>query len=200
MKNVQFNERYKTGNIPWNLGRADFNLCDIVLNFPIYKCNVLDIGCGTGDNAIWLAKQGFTVTGIDSAEVAINMANEKTRKANLGCSYLVSEFPKKKIQGGPFQFIFDRGCFHTVDIAKKRKNFAKYVFSNLDKKGIWLSLIGNADEIREPDTHGPPQRSAQEIVLAVESYFEILLLKSGYFDTDHERANRAWICLMKRRE
>ena len=59
------------------------------------------------------------------------------------------------------------------------------------------SLIGNADERR--DSSGPPQRSALDIVSAVENSFEILLLAAGHFDTNRTTAHRNWICLLKKR-
>ena len=68
---------------------------------------------------------------------------------------------------------------------------------NLEAGGLWFSLLGNADEKR----HGPgaPQRSAREIVNAVEPYFEILSLVSGYFESHRPDPPRAWICLMRNR-
>jgi len=60
-----YRARYQSGDIPWDVGRADFNLIDVVTQKPIPSCKALDIGCGTGDNSIWLARNGFKVTGTD---------------------------------------------------------------------------------------------------------------------------------------
>jgi len=60
----RYRERYKSGDTPWDIGRPDFNLVEIVTQKPILSCKALDIGCGTGDNAIWLARRrcgGFRV-------------------------------------------------------------------------------------------------------------------------------------------
>ena len=72
-----YKTRYESGRTPWDLGRPDFNLIETVTNFPIPSCKALDIGCGTGDNSIWLAQQGFSVTGTDVADVALTKAREK---------------------------------------------------------------------------------------------------------------------------
>jgi SAM-dependent methyltransferase len=164
---------------------------------PIKPCNAVDIGCGTGDNAIWLSQQGFHVLGIDTSELAIERAKEKTLKANANCSFLVSNILTSQFEGALFGFAFDRGCFHVLDSDQERKTYAESVNRHLEKDGLWLSLIGNADEQRQ--SPGPPQRSARDIVNAVEPYFEILSLVSGHFGANRPNPPRAWICLMRKR-
>jgi SAM-dependent methyltransferase len=157
----------------------------------------LDIGCGTGDNALWLSQQNFQVSGIDTSEIAIEKAKEKALKANVGCAFMVSDILTSHIDGAPFGFAFDRGCFHTLSSDKERKNFAENVSGHLENDGLWLSLLGNADEQRRAP--GPPQRTARDIVNAVEPYFEILSLVSGSFGSNRPNPPRAWVCLMRKR-
>ena len=64
----RFKKRYKTGHTPWDIGKPDFNLTETVTKTPIENCKALDIGCGTGDNSIWLAQKQFQVTGTDISE------------------------------------------------------------------------------------------------------------------------------------
>jgi SAM-dependent methyltransferase len=194
----RFKERYKTGNIPWDIGKPDFNLIETVTKIPIESCKALDIGCGTGDNSIWLAQKQLQVTGTDVSEIAIEKAKEKALKNNVKCTFLVVDFFKSRIEGAPFGFVFDRGCFHTFDSNKERKKFAKNVASNLEKNGLWLSLIGSADERRQGP--GPPQRTANDIVAAVEPYFEILSLFSSHFDSNRQNPPKCWVCLMQKRD
>lgn len=194
----RFKERYKTGNTPWDIGKPDFNLIENVTKIPIKSCKVLDIGCGTGDNSIWLAQKQFQVTGTDVSEIAIEKAKEKALKNDVKCTFLVVDFFKNRIEGAPFGFVFDRGCFHTLDSNKERKRFAKKVSSNLEKDGLWLSLIGSADERRQGP--GPPQRTANDIVAAAESFFKILSLYSSHFDSNRQDPPRCWVCLMQKRD
>ena len=194
----RFKERYKTGNIPWDIGKPDFNLIETVTKIPIESCKALDIGCGTGDNSIWLAQKQFQITGTDVSEIAIEKAKEKALKNNAKCTFLVVDFFKSRIEGAPFGFVFDRGCFHTFDSNKERKKFSKNVASNLEKNGLWLSLIGSADERRKGP--GPPQRTANDIVAAVEPYFEILSLFSSHFDSNRQNPPKCWVCLMQKRD
>ena len=166
---MDFQEKYEKGETGWEINRVDFNLVDVVTATPIQPCNALDIGCGTGNNVIWLQKQGFNVTGIDSSELALQRAEEKSRKANVKCSFHLLDFFKGTLPGAPFDFAFDRGCFHHPPEAGNFRPFAENVFNYLKDGGLWLTLAGSCDETR--DAPGPPQISASQIVTAVGTVF-----------------------------
>ena len=55
----RFKKRYESDDTPWDIGKTDFNLIQTVTTVAIEPCKALDIGCGTGDNSIWLAKKTF---------------------------------------------------------------------------------------------------------------------------------------------
>ncbi len=192
-----FKQRYKAGETPWDIGKPDPNLIQTVDAVPIQPCKALDIGCGTGDNAIWLSQKGFRVAGVDTSEIAIEKAKEKALNARAECTFWVSDILKNPLEGAPFGFVFDRGCFHTLGSHAEREGFAEKVDGLLETAGLWLSLLGNADELRNGP--GPPQRTARDIVNAVEPHFEILSLSSGAFGSNHTNPPRAWICLMRKR-
>ena len=193
----RFEQRYLSGNMPWDIGRPDFNLKEILENYDIPVGRALEIGCGTGDNAIFLAERGFDVTATEIVEMALDAACQKAGKKGTGCTFLLQDILKKKISGAPFDFVFDRGCFHSFDSPVERRRFAESVAAHLVPGGYWLSLLGNADEDRQGP--GPPQRTAREIVEAVEPLFEIVLLKSGHFDSNMKPPPRNWILLARRR-
>src|SRR3974390_1320215 len=102
----RFKKRYESGDTPWDIGKPDFNLIQTVTATPIRPCKALDIGCGTGDNAIWLLQQNFDVLGIDTSEIAIEKAKEKASKAGVKCTFTVSDILTSHIEGGPFGFAF----------------------------------------------------------------------------------------------
>ena len=193
----RFNEHYKEGSAPWDIGKRDFNLIQTVTTTPIAPCKALEIGCGTGDNAIWLSQQHFTVVGVDASEIAIEKARDKAAKTNASCTFAVLNILKSHADGAPFGFAFDRGCFHTVDSPQERQSFAEQINRHLGENGLWLSLIGCADEQRLSE--GPPKRTARDIVSAVEPYFEILSLVSSHFEAHLPAPPGAWVCLMRKR-
>ena len=190
-----FEQQYREGYTPWDHGLVDTNLMQAVERFKISPGKALDIGCGTGDNAIWLAQHGFSVTGCDFSATAIETARAKPTTERVG--FLAVDFLADPIPDSPFSFIFDRGCFHSIKGNPDRKRFVQNAASILEKEGLWLSLIGNADTPRQDG--GPPRMTAEEVVSLVEPQFEILSLESGFFGSDQTDPPRAWICLMRGR-
>ena len=94
----RFDEHYKQGSAPWDIGKPDFNLIQIVSTTPIAPCKALDIGCGTGDNAIWLSQKIFEVFGVDNSEIAIEKARENAANANVSCTFAMLNFLKSTLR------------------------------------------------------------------------------------------------------
>lgn len=184
--------------MPWHHKDPDFNLVETVRNWPVSPCRLLEIGCGTGTDAIWLAKQGFEVTAADVSDIAIQMASERAQEAGVVIHFLNIDFWQDGLDTGKFDFVFDRGYFHSHKTGKKRKKFAGKVARQLKPGGLWLSLIGSCDS--PPRSSGPPMHSATEIVKGVEPYFEILMLKASRFGSDMKEPAKNWVCMMKKRD
>ncbi len=197
MEENRFEQMYRAGNPPWHHGAPDGNLARIVEQYAIQPCRVLDLGCGMGSNSIWLAQHGFEVHGLDLSRTAIESARPRLAAAGVDCDLQVGDFLADEVEGAPFGFVFDRGCFHGMAEPTERARFARNVAAVLGPGGLWLSLIGNADEPQREV--GPPRLSAREIVLAAEPHFEVLHLVSGRFGDAQENPPRNWICLMRKR-
>jgi SAM-dependent methyltransferase len=193
----RFIEHYKNGYMPWAHNEVDYNLVEIVELYPIEPCKTLEIGCGTGTDAIWLAEQEFDVTACDASEIAIGLAKEKLGKKEVKCTFQVLDFMAEDNENKPFSLVFDRGFFHSFDSEKKRKKFAKRVAANLSDDGLWLTLVGSKD--RPKTETGPPRRSALDIIAAAEPYFKILSLNASYFGNEGHEPAANWVCLMQKR-
>lgn len=193
----RFRQRYASGDTPWDIGKPDVNLIQTVTTLPLTPCKALDIGCGSGDNSVWLAQQNFQVTGVDVSEIAMGKAQEKACQAKVTGTFLVMNFLTGNLAGGPFGFAFDRGFFHAFHSDEERRKCAEKVAAHLEEKGLWLTLVGSADDPRPGP--GPPRRTARDIVQAVEPFFEILSLVSGHFGSARPDPPRAWVCLMRKR-
>ncbi len=197
MEENRFIKRYRDGDIPWYTGRADYNLINCIDEHTISKCKTLELGCGTGDNAIWLSQKGFEVSAFDLSQIAINQAKLRAGEIGVNVNFFVADFLKDNIKGAPFEFIFDRGVFHSFDEENEQNLFVKNVAGHLADDGHWLSLIGSADETREGQ--GPPRRSAYTVAKAVEPYFKIISLKASKFDSLDKIPPKIWICLLQKR-
>jgi SAM-dependent methyltransferase len=194
MAHPSWNESYASGQLPWDTGEPEPLLVEFVSSDRIRPTRTLEIGAGTGTNAIWLAERGFDVVGIDVASLAIERANAKLEGRCLDCCFATQDFLRASSPEAPFRFVFDRGCFHVFDEPEERARFAAQVAEALVPGGLWLSLIGSTEgPTREM---GPPRRSAREVALAIEPALEIVELRGVEFRA-HDA--KAWFCLSRRR-
>lgn len=193
-----WNDRYISGDLPWDTGDVDPHLVELAAQGVITPCRVLDVGCGTGTNARWLAERGFEVHGVDLSPRAIEMAKAKCDAAGLRIPFTALDFLHDDVPGGPFDLVFDRGVLHVFDAAADRARFAERVARVLQPKGRWLSLAGSTEGPARD--HGPPRRSARELLDAVEPVLELVTLRSSTFDLDMPTTAMAWVLLAQRRE
>jgi SAM-dependent methyltransferase len=194
MPQPSWNERYASGELPWDTGKPEPLLVEFVNSGGVAPGRTLEIGAGTGTNAIWLAEHDFDVLGLDVSSLAVERARAKMNARDLPCRFATFDFLAASLPNGPFDFVFDRGCFHVFDELGERARFAAYVVSALEPGGLWLSLIGSTEG---PEREvGPPRRSAHDVVMAIEPALEIVELRSAEF-CGHDA--KAWFCLSRRR-
>ena len=195
MPHPDWNESYVAGDPPWDTGEPENHLVEFIRSGAVGPGRTLDVGCGTGTDALWLAEQGFKVLGIDVSSLAIEKARSKAAGKNPDCRFEQLDFLNDKVGGGPFDFIFDRGCFHVFDTADERARFAERIALLLAPDGRWLSLIGST-EGPERDW-GPPRRSARDVIGAIEPALEILDLRSVELRANLPSPVAAWLCLSR---
>jgi len=123
--NTDWNAIYRGGReeIPWDIGVASEGLIKAVTKGEIKPCRVLDVGCGTATEAIYLAINGFSVFAIDFSYTAIRIAREKTSGSGATVNLAVASLPQIPFQNDSFDFVNDRGCFHIFS-PEQRENFA----------------------------------------------------------------------------
>jgi len=193
-----WNERYLAGDLPWDIEGADPHLVDFCERRILRPGRLLDVGCGTGTNALWLAQRGFEVCGIDIAPKAIEMAEAKRRAAAVDARFSVLDFLSEDVAGAPFDVVFDRGVLHVFDSAEDRARFAQRVAQLLAPGGQWLCLAGSTEGPARD--HGPPRRTARDLMLAVEPVLELVSLQSSTFDADLPSTAMCWVMLSRVRE
>ncbi|MHC5036829.1 MAG: class I SAM-dependent methyltransferase [Planctomycetota bacterium] len=190
--------RYQAGDKPWDTGRPSPELVRQIEGLGLTGGRVLEVGCGTASDAIWMAERGFTVVAIDLSPTVLAMAREKAKAAGAEGLTIVEEdfFAESPVQGGGFDFVYDRGAFHHQADGTYRQQFAEQVRHTLRPSGTWLSLCGSTDD---EDPGGPPRLRASDIVVAVEPFFVIRQLRALDF-RGKEDGRLGWSCLMERRD
>jgi SAM-dependent methyltransferase len=197
MPRPDWNDRYATDEVPWDTGRPDENLTDFVASGAVPKeGRAIEIGCGTGTNALWLAKQGLDVVACDVSDCAIERAEAKAHTEP--CRFVTLDFLRDPLPEGPFDFAFDRGVFHVFDEMEERVRFAERVASLLRPGAMWASLVGSTEG--PPRDHGPPRRSLRDIVDAVEPHLEVVELRRVMFTANIPSPAAGWWFVARSRE
>jgi methyl halide transferase len=192
----KWNDRYQTGDIPWDTGIPSSELQQMIRAHKVLPCRALELGCGTGSNSVWLAQQGFEVVGLDIAPVALDQARKRARDAGVSIQFLEADVLAPPDLGAPFGFFFDRGCYHAVR-RDKPTAYAPAVARLLSPGALGLVLAGNA---REPHDPGPPVVTEEEIRNELGSIFRILDRHEFRFDSPAHISEHflGWSCLVSR--
>lgn len=77
---------------------------------------VLELGCGDGVNAIFMASRGCHVTAVDISPTALAMAREKQRAAGVDIQFVEGDVFTLDLSRESYDFVFDRGMFHHVQV------------------------------------------------------------------------------------
>jgi SAM-dependent methyltransferase len=192
---VDFADRYLKGETPWDPGIPCEELLRVLDTHKFTGRTVLEFGCGTGTNAIELARRGFVVTAFDIAEPAIQVGRDKARGAGVTVDFRVADIFKDDC-GGPYDILFDRGVYHYVRTIKL-KPFQEFLQRATRPGSWWLSLAGNAKEDTDP---GPPVVTEDEIHTELGLLFDIVELGEFRFITNKpDFRPLGWSILMRRR-
>jgi methyl halide transferase len=166
--------------IPWNIEQPPPQLEELLTSGLISPCRTIDLGCGTGNYALYLAGLGFEVTGVDSSPTAIRIATDKATEKGQTATFrtidLCGELPKDL---GQFDFAFEWEVLHHV-FPEKRAKYIENVAALLSPDGIYFSVCFSE---KDPSFGGTGK--VRKTPLGTELYFssekEIEDLVSGQF-------------------
>jgi SAM-dependent methyltransferase len=97
---------------PFFVGVPDENLAEWLGSGALRGARALDIGCGFGRNAIYLAQHGFTVDAVDQSASAVDWAKEEVARAGVPVSVHGASIFEFDMQPGSYDLAYDGGCFH----------------------------------------------------------------------------------------
>jgi ubiquinone/menaquinone biosynthesis C-methylase UbiE len=126
---------------------------------------VLDVGCGTGENALRVASLGLPVLGVDVAETAVGMARQKAEQRGIDAEFKVADALELGRLDRTFETVLDCGLFHTLDGEERASYLAS--LASVTGSGATLRLLCFSDA--DPDAAGPHPVSEDELRAAFEN-------------------------------
>jgi cyclopropane fatty-acyl-phospholipid synthase-like methyltransferase len=189
-----FDSAYQ-GTPPWEIGRPQKEFVELVRRGEITG-SVLDIGCGTGEQALFFAGEGHEVWGIDSAPLAIRKAQEKAVARELPVHFLVLDALKLSTLERKFDTATDSGLFHTLS-DEDRPVFVDNLEAILSPAGNYFMLCFSE---REPVGYGPRRVTEREIRDSFRDGWTINYIRPAVFES-RTRAEGpcAWLSSLSRK-
>lgn len=187
----------------------DENLASLIEDNEDIK-HALEIGCGEGRNAIYLASKGLTVTAIDISHVAINNAKEIASKKQLNVKFIDDNMFTHDFQSDKFEFVYDSGMFHHL-APHRRLSYLEIIDKVLIKNGYFALTCfawgeNCADEVDDWEFYDEPFRAGVAFTQDrlrdfFGKKFEVIYIrkyKDGVKDTI-QGLGFLWVCLFKKR-
>ena len=140
----------RTKPVPFFVNLPDESLASWFANGAIHAGRALELGCGPGRNAVYMAKQGCIVDAVDISAAAIDWARERATEAGVRVNFIRASIFDFPIVPGEYDLVYDSGCFHHVP-PHRRMSFISVVATALKRSGAFgLSCMGAAS----PEEHG----------------------------------------------
>jgi SAM-dependent methyltransferase len=132
--------------IPWNVEAPPQALADLVESRRVSPCKTIDLGCGAGNYAIYLATRGFDVTGVDSSPTAVHIAKQNAQRKGITCTFLVADILGDLHEvTDTFDFAYDWEVLHVI-FPEQRKHYVENVYRLLNPRGKYLSVCFSEDD------------------------------------------------------
>jgi SAM-dependent methyltransferase len=165
-------EQLSLDEIPWNMERPPELLVELVASGWVLPGDAVDLGCGAGNYAVWLAAHGFEVTGFDISPEALALAQKLAEKQGVSCRFLACDLTGE-VEGLDlcFDFAFDWEVLHHV-FPVDRERYVSNVHRILRPGGRYLSVCFSEDDVAEFGGDG--------------KYFETPLGTTLYFSSEDE--------------
>jgi 2-polyprenyl-3-methyl-5-hydroxy-6-metoxy-1,4-benzoquinol methylase len=109
MTGLPWDASYSNGPAPWDIGQPQPAVARLASQGG-FAGAVLDAGCGTGENALYIASLGSSVLGVDVAETALRVARQKADDRGIEIEFAAADAFYLQRLGRMFKTVLDCGC------------------------------------------------------------------------------------------
>jgi len=173
MTGLPWDASYHDGPAPWDIGEPQPAIVRLASEGG-FAGDVLDAGCGSGENALLVASLGLSVLGVDVAETAIALARAKAAERGIDARFEVADAFQLESLERTFETVLDCGLFHTFD----RDERPKYVVSlaSVMKPGGTLYVLCFSDQGADAGPH-PIREDELRTAFAASSGWSVASIK-----------------------
>jgi 2-polyprenyl-3-methyl-5-hydroxy-6-metoxy-1,4-benzoquinol methylase len=174
--------------IPWNITHPPKPLVKLVETGKVMPCKAIDLGCGTGNYAIWLAQRGFQMSGIDFSESAIQLASKKALRENVNCKFFVDDLTDNNFNlNTKFEFAYDWEVLHHI-FPDERETYFKNI-DNILQVGAKYFSVCFSEMDQDFGGEGKYRTTPMETTLYFSSESEIERALDPYFEIESVTTN-----------
>ncbi len=191
-----FDEAYE-GTPPWDIGRPQPEFVRLWEKGLIKESPLLDVGCGTGEHALFFAAKGLDVVGVDSAAKAIEKAKRKAKERKVKAAFLVHDAFDLAALKRAFAVVVDSGLFHVFGNGD-RIRFRNQVHAVLEPGGTYFMMCFSE---KEPADWDGPRRVTKPEILATFTppKFRVRSIRDAKFETNmHDDGGYAYLATINR--
>lgn len=186
IRRLLFELRYLIGRPPWDTGLTPPEVLAFLERTPPGRA--LDLGCGTGTNAVEMARRGWEVTAIDFSSRAVVAARRRAAAARLPVEVLQGDVSDLRGVHGPFDFVLDIGCLHCLTSEGQARYAAHVIRRTLP--GATYMLYTFLDDGLDRGRELPTEDSLRRLFTPA---FAVTAIERG---TDRQRAS-AWFTFLR---
>ncbi|SOC42485.1 class I SAM-dependent methyltransferase [Ureibacillus acetophenoni] len=126
----------RSKKIPFFVNSPDENLVSYFESGILKQGKVLELGCGPGRNAIYLAEQGCNVDAVDLSVESLNWARERANEKKVSINFIYQNIFDLEIEKRTYDFVYDSGCFHQI-APHRRMSYITLVNNSLKQNGYF---------------------------------------------------------------